>query len=123
VLFARQNFFVGKDDRGFVTVYRGLDLSPLGVKLYSEYCTSPLQAADVQRLQDKRLDRSSRSKDDAVDLVRTMYREKLVADTRAQFPQQPAKPTRDGSGSATAPAPQPTPVPPVDQLDEACPTG
>jgi hypothetical protein len=123
VLFARQNFFVGQDDRGFVTVYRGLDISPFGVNLYSDYCTSPLLADDVQRLKDKRLDRSSRSKEDAENLVRTMYREKLVAEERAQTP-PPKKPTKDGSGSATAPAPPAvSSVPPVDQLDQACPTG
>src|SRR5215207_5781133 len=72
VLFARQNFFVGEDDRGFVTVYRGLDISPLGVDLFSEHCTSPVPANSVTSLKDKRLDRSSRSKDDAEDLVRTM---------------------------------------------------
>jgi PPM family protein phosphatase len=123
VLYARQHYFIGTDDRGFVTVYRGIDASPLGVNLYSTYCTSPLQANQVLRLRDRRLDRSSRSKEDAENLVRTMYREKLVADTRTEFPPQPAKPTKDGSGSATAPAPQPAPVPPVEQLDEACPTG
>ena len=53
-------------------------------------------------LPNKRLDRSSRSKDDAVDLVRTIYREQLV--------------------TATEPV-QRSSVPPVDQLDEACPTG
>jgi PPM family protein phosphatase len=122
VVFARQNFFIGQNDSGFVTVYRGLDISPLGVNLYSTYCTSPLQAADVQRLRDKRLDRSSRSKDDAENLVRTMYREKLVADERTQTP-PPKKPTKVGSDAATAPAPQVSSVPPVDQLDQACPTG
>ena len=85
-----------------MTVYRGLDISPLGVDLFSEHCTSPVPANSVTNLKDKRLDRSSRSKDDAEDLVRTMYREQLLA--------------------ATEPA-QRSSVPPVDQLDEACPSG
>jgi serine/threonine protein phosphatase PrpC len=134
VLYARQSFFVGKSDTGFVTVYRGLDASPFGVNLYSTYCTSPLRASDVQQLASKRLDRSSRDKQDAVSLVRTMYREKLLADARAKAAATPKKkPTtkdsggKDSSGgsggSATAPAPQPAPVPPVSQLDEACTTG
>ncbi len=44
----RQVYFLGMDEGGRVTLYRGLPYDlPLGVELYSEVYSIPIQAASV----------------------------------------------------------------------------
>jgi protein phosphatase len=71
-LFAtRAVFFIGTDDRGMVTIYKGLPFDlPAGIKLYSEYSVSGVPAAAVpQSRREELLDHQLRSKSDARDLI------------------------------------------------------
>jgi protein phosphatase len=71
-LFAtRAVFFLGTDDQGMVTIYKGLPFDlPAGIKLYSEYSVSGVPAAAVpESRRDELLDHQLRSRSDARDLV------------------------------------------------------
>jgi PPM family protein phosphatase len=83
---SRQVYFVGTDDAGLVTLYRGLPYElPLGLDLYEEKYTSGVPARAVpRRRRDRVLDHEWRSEDDAVDLVRQLERGRL--DTGAGSP-------------------------------------
>jgi protein phosphatase len=67
----RQVWFLGTDGSGRVALYRGLPYElPLGVKLYSERYSSPLQTAGLnQRRSDAVSGHDLRSRSDAVDLL------------------------------------------------------
>ncbi|MBB4661033.1 Stp1/IreP family PP2C-type Ser/Thr phosphatase [Conexibacter arvalis] len=67
----RAVFFIGTDDRGMVTIYKGLPFElPAGIKLYSEYSVSGVPAAAVPPARrDDLLDHQLRSRSDARDLV------------------------------------------------------
>jgi len=67
----RAVFFVGTDDDGMVTIYKGLPFElPAGLKLYSEYSISGVPASTVPPARRKELlDHQLRSRDDARDLV------------------------------------------------------
>ncbi|ADB48450.1 Stp1/IreP family PP2C-type Ser/Thr phosphatase [Conexibacter woesei] len=67
----RAVFFVGTNDQGMVTVYKGLPFDlPAGLKLYSEYSVSGVPAAAVPEPRRKELlDHQLRSRSDARDLV------------------------------------------------------
>jgi len=71
---ARQVYFVGTDDAGLVTVYRGLPYDlPLGVDLYSAQYRSGVPAASIPAARRERvLDHEWRSESDADDLVRQL---------------------------------------------------
>jgi serine/threonine protein phosphatase PrpC len=71
---ARQVYFVGTDDAGLVTVYRGLPYDlPLGVDLYSAQYRSGVPAASIPvARRDRVLDHEWRSESDADDLVRQL---------------------------------------------------
>ena len=75
-LGARQVYFVGTDETGLVTVYRGLPYDlPLGIELYSPEFVSSVPARTVGRGRRQRLlDHEWRSREDAVDLVRQLER-------------------------------------------------
>lgn len=64
-------FFLGTDDQGMVTIYKGLPFElPAGVKLYSEYSISGVPAAAVPPARRKELlNHQLRSRSDARDLV------------------------------------------------------
>jgi protein phosphatase len=68
---SRQFYFVGTNDSGLVTMYRGLPYGlPLGIDLYSEQYVSPVPARTLPPAARKRIiDHSLRSKGDARDLV------------------------------------------------------
>ncbi len=73
---SRQVHFLGTDDSGLVTLYRGLPYElPLGIELYSAQYTSsvPVQTVAKQRRQ-RLLDHQWRSRADAADLVRQLER-------------------------------------------------
>lgn len=67
----RAVFFVGTNDQGMVTVYKGLPFDlPAGLKLYSEYSVSGVPAAAVpEPRRNELLDHQLRSRSDARDLV------------------------------------------------------
>ena len=71
---ARQVYFVGTDDSGLVTVYRGLPYElPLGVDLYSAQYRSGVPATAIPAARRSRvLDHEWRSQADAEDLVRQL---------------------------------------------------
>jgi PPM family protein phosphatase len=71
---ARQVYFVGTDDSGLVTVYRGLPYDlPFGVGLYSARYRSGIPATSIPAARRGRvLDHEWRSESDADDLVRQL---------------------------------------------------
>jgi serine/threonine protein phosphatase PrpC len=73
---SRQFYFLGTNDRGVLTLYRGVPYSlPLGVHLYTKsYASSvPAQSVPVRR-RDHVLDHKLRTKSDASGLVRELER-------------------------------------------------
>jgi protein phosphatase len=75
-LGSRQVRFLGTDDFGLVTLYRGLPYElPLGIELYSEEYTSSVPVQTIAERRRKRLmDHEWRSREDAADLVRQLER-------------------------------------------------
>ena len=71
---AREVYFVGTDDGGLVTVYRGVPYElPLGIDLYTPLYRSGLPATSIPRARRERvLDHQWRSRSDAEDLVRQL---------------------------------------------------
>ena len=86
MLGARQVYFVGTNDAGLVTLYRGLPYElPLGVELYSEHYSSSVPARTIGRARRERvLDHEWRSRDDAEDLVRQLEQGHARPRERAQ---------------------------------------
>jgi PPM family protein phosphatase len=76
---SRQAYFVGTNDAGLVTLYRGVPWElPLGVDLYSEEYASGVPANAIpSRRRDRVLDHELRSESDAADLVRQLERGQL----------------------------------------------
>jgi protein phosphatase len=75
-LGSRQVYFLGTDDAGLVTMYRGLPYElPLGIDLYSEQYASGVPARAIPSARRERvLDHEWRGRDDATDLVRQLER-------------------------------------------------
>jgi protein phosphatase len=75
----RAVYFIGSDEQGFVTVYRGLPWElPLGLDLYQVNYTSPVTRGLVpERRRETLLDHSLRSRDDAYELVAELERGRL----------------------------------------------
>jgi PPM family protein phosphatase len=73
---SRELYFVGTDNNGLVTMYRGVPYElPLGVKLYSEQYESSVPAVALPaRQRHAVLDHRLRSRGDAVDLLRSLER-------------------------------------------------
>lgn len=71
---ARQVYFLGTDDAGLVTVYRGVPYElPLGIDLYSAQYRSGVPANSIPTARRERvLDHQWRSETDAEDLVRQL---------------------------------------------------
>jgi serine/threonine protein phosphatase PrpC len=80
---SRQVYFVGTNDGGLVTVYRGIPYElPFGVNLYEEEYASGMPARAIpDRRRDRVLDHEWRSREDAIDLVRALERGQLDAGT------------------------------------------
>jgi len=76
---SRQVYFIGTNDAGLVTVYRGLPYElPLGINLYQEDYASGMPARAIpDRRRARVLDHEWRSREDAVDLVRALERGRL----------------------------------------------
>jgi protein phosphatase len=79
----RQVYFIGTNDAGLVTVYKGIPYElPLGIDLYEEDYASGMPARAIpNRRRARVLDHEWRSRDDAVDLVRALERGQLDAGT------------------------------------------
>jgi protein phosphatase len=74
---SRQVYFLGTDDRGVVSLFRGVPYElPLGIDLYThEYSTSvPASAIEDRRQRSRLLDHKWRSRDDAEDRLRELER-------------------------------------------------
>ena len=78
---SRQVYFVGTNDAGLVTVYKGLPYElPFGIDLYEEDYASGMPARAIPGSRRARvLDHEWRSRSDAVDLVRALERGQLDA--------------------------------------------
>jgi PPM family protein phosphatase len=76
---SRQVYFVGTNDAGLVTLYRGVPYDlPFGIHLYEERYASGVPARAIPAARRARvLDHEWRSRDDAVDLVRALERGQL----------------------------------------------
>jgi len=76
---SRQVYFVGTNDGGLVTIYRGVPYElPFGVELYDEEYASGMPARAIPATRRRRvLDHEWRSREDAVDLVRALERGQL----------------------------------------------
>ena len=76
---SRQVYFIGTNDGGLVTVYRGIPYElPFGVNLYQQDYASGMPARAIPAARRARvLDHQWRSRDDAVDLVRALERGEL----------------------------------------------
>jgi PPM family protein phosphatase len=76
---SRQVYFVGTNDGGLVTVYRGIPYDlPFGIQLYQEEYASGMPARAIpSRRRDRVLDHEWRGRKDAVDLVRALERGQL----------------------------------------------
>ncbi|HEX8208524.1 MAG TPA: hypothetical protein VF587_20855, partial [Solirubrobacteraceae bacterium] len=75
----RAVYFIGSDDQGYVTVYRGVPWElPLGLDLYQTNYTSGVhrQVVPDQR-EDKLFDHSLRSRDDAYEVVADLERGRI----------------------------------------------
>ncbi len=77
VIGLRQVYFVGQDDRGLVTLYRGVPYElPLGIDLYDPVYVGSVPARTLSTQQRRRvLDHQLRSRDDAADIVRRLERD------------------------------------------------
>ena len=74
VLGARSVYFIGQNDRGLVTLYRGVPYElPLGIDLYSSQYVSSVQARSLRPFERRRLlDHELRSRGDAANLIRNL---------------------------------------------------
>jgi serine/threonine protein phosphatase PrpC len=70
----RKVYFVGQDDHGLVTLYRGVPYElPLGINLYDKVYVSSVPARSLSAQQRRRvLDHELRSRSDAADIVRRL---------------------------------------------------
>jgi protein phosphatase len=70
----RQVYFVGQDDHGLVTLYRGAPYElPLGINLYDKIYVSSVPARSLSAQERRRvLDHELRSRSDAADIVRRL---------------------------------------------------
>jgi PPM family protein phosphatase len=92
---ARQIYFLGTDDGGRLTLYRGLPYDlPLGIHLYSEVYAAPVQVNSLPaNRRDSATDHTLRFHDDAVSLLDDLQ---AAADRRVAARQRASQPTRKG---------------------------
>ena len=77
---SRQFYFVGTNERGLVTLYRGVPYElPLGVELYGEEYVSTVPASSIQPAERREeiIDHRLREEGDAVDLMRQLEEGRL----------------------------------------------
>jgi protein phosphatase len=85
VLGARQVYFLGIDEGGRVTLYRGLPYDlPAGIELYSEVYSIPVQAESIPvDRREELVDHDLRSRDDAVTLLDSLEGDAVTPTTPA----------------------------------------
>jgi len=78
---SRQVYFVGTNDGGLVTVYRGIPYElPFGIDLYQQEYASGMPARAIPAARRGRvLDHQWRGRGDAIDLVRALERGQIDA--------------------------------------------
>jgi len=78
-VLSRQVYFLGTDDAGLVTLYRGVPYElPFGLELYHEEYASGVPARAIPgRRRERVLDHEWRGREDAVDLLRALERGQL----------------------------------------------
>ncbi len=88
IIGARQVYFLGIDEGGRVTLYRGLPYDlPLGIELYSEVQSSPVQARSIpEERRDSLTNHDLRSRDDAIDLLDDLEASAIAADGQPDGP-------------------------------------
>ena len=76
---SRQVYFIGTNDAGLVTLYRGVPYElPFGIDLYEEEYASGVPARAIPaRRRERVLDHEWRGREDAVDLLRALERGQL----------------------------------------------
>jgi protein phosphatase len=76
---SRQVYFIGTNDAGLVTLYRGVPYElPFGIELYEEEYASGVPARAIPASRRERvLDHEWRGREDAVDLLRALERGQL----------------------------------------------
>jgi protein phosphatase len=81
-------YFVGVNDEGFVTLYRGLPYSlPAGIDLYSENYVSGMPTATLSpKVRATVTKHNLRSRDDGADLVAQVEQGKLAGQAGATSP-------------------------------------
>jgi serine/threonine protein phosphatase PrpC len=74
VALVRSVYFIGQDDRGLLTLYRGVPYElPAGIKLYETEYVSSVQSQRLRPFERRRLlDHELRGRDDAADLIRDL---------------------------------------------------
>jgi protein phosphatase len=79
-VLSRQVYFIGTNDAGLVTLYRGIPYElPFGVELYEEEYASGVPARAIPDTRRRRmLDHEWRGREDAVDLLRALERGQLT---------------------------------------------
>jgi protein phosphatase len=95
VIGARQVYFLGTDEGGRLTLYRGLPYDlPFGIELYSEEYSVPVQVASLpDDRRESAINHELRSRDDAVDLLDDLESEAATAT-------EPLEPPAGGQGGA-----------------------
>jgi len=88
VIGARQVYFLGADDGGRLTLYRGLPYElPLDINLYSEVESAPVQVDSLPSdRRDEAIDHELRSRTDAIDLLEDLEAAAAVSPTRTPEP-------------------------------------
>ncbi len=96
VVGARQVYFLGSDEGGRLTLYRGLPYDlPLGVELYNEVLASPVQVASLpEDRQDSATDHELRGRQDAEDLLDDLEQAAAAAAEPEPEAESPASGTR-----------------------------
>ena len=76
IVVTRNVYFVGTNNEGFITLYRGLPYDlPLDVQLYTTRYVSGVPALSIRAARRERvLDHQLRSQDDASDLIKSLDR-------------------------------------------------
>jgi serine/threonine protein phosphatase PrpC len=74
VALVRNVYFIGQDDRGLLTLYRGVPYElPAGIKLYETEYVSSVQSQRLRPFERRRLlDHELRGRDDAAELIRDL---------------------------------------------------
>ena len=87
-LGARQVYFLGTDEGGRLTLYRGLPYDlPFGVELYSEVYSIPVQVSSLpEDRRDAAINHELRGRDDAVSLLDSLEADAAVPTPTPQEP-------------------------------------